>query len=119
LTEHHECFSRLVYLPARRKDVFPCHDFDSPFIDEDGSRVLRGGHRVSCRTDDRVPRSNGAARPPQTEVLGSHGFAQEAQQPTNLIWLMQHRHGCSQAFFARMNRYPLLRVDCMDLPNQL
>jgi hypothetical protein len=46
LTEHHECLSRLVYSPARRKDVFPYHAFGSPFIDEDGSRADAGNNVI-------------------------------------------------------------------------
>jgi hypothetical protein len=69
LTEDHECFSHLVYWPARRKESLPCHDFDSPFIDEDGSRVIAKDTAFpALLTSDFLgqwgctPASNGSAR---------------------------------------------------------
>jgi hypothetical protein len=69
LPEDHECFSHLVCLPARRKESFPCHDFDSPFINENGSRVIAEDTAFfALLTSDFLgqwgctPASNGSAR---------------------------------------------------------
>ena len=69
----------LVCLPARRKESFPCHDFDSPFINENGSRVIAEDTAFFALLTSDFLGQMGMYACLKRKCKALHGLAQESQ----------------------------------------